>query len=80
AILGYEPCQDSNPEPSYEKVVIYALRGVVKHMARLLHNNKWTSKMGDNVDIEHELDDLTSNYASGYGEAIQILKRPKQEE
>lgn len=44
-------------------------------MARLLSNGKWTSKLDDLEDIEHELDDLTSKFQNGYGETVQILRR-----
>lgn len=77
--LGYQPCEDSSPELNYEKIAIYAFQGNVKHTARLLPNNKWTSKLGDYQDIEHVLEDLTSNHGRGYGEVVQILKRPKQD-
>ena len=75
ATLGYEPCTEAHQEPGYEKVAVYAFAGHVKHMARSLDNGKWTSKLGDLEDIEHELDDLTSIFQNGYGETVQILRR-----
>jgi len=77
ATLGYEPCTEAHQESGYEKLAIYVFSGGVKHMARLLDNGKWTSKLGIDVDIEHELEDLTSNHQNGYGEAVQILRRLK---
>ena len=73
--LGYESCEEEGQEPGYEKVAIYTYQGQVKHMARQLPNSRWTSKMGDFQDIEHDLDDLTSNHQNGYGEVEQFMKR-----
>lgn len=78
--LGYETCEDKGYEPGYEKVAIYNFNGQVKHMARQLPNGRWTSKIGDYEDIEHDLDDLTSAHKKGYGKAEQYMKRPYQEE
>ncbi len=75
--LGYEPCEGDAPEAGYEKVAIYVYNHNVKHVARLLLNNLWSSKLGEDYDIEHELEDLMSNHSRGYGEVVQILKRPR---
>ena len=72
--LGYKNCKDGSHEDGFEKVVIYALNNKVKHAARQLPNGNWVSKLGQNVDIEHEtVKDLEGPC---YGEAVRYLKRP----
>jgi len=52
--LGYRECPDKSFEPGYEKVAIYFdSKGIPAHAARQLTNGKWTSKLGDFPDIEH---------------------------
>lgn len=79
--LGYEPCENSEFEETFEKIAIYvstkdeihAPKGTPTHMARQLSNGKWTSKLGQDVDISH--DTLQSIEGTIYGEVKQILKR-----
>jgi hypothetical protein len=81
--LGYEPCENSEPEQDFEKVAIYvstkdeihAPKGSVTHMARQLSDGKWTSKLGEDVDISHNT--LQAVEGNVYGIAKQILKRQK---
>jgi hypothetical protein len=53
---------------------LYSTDGRVKHMARQLGANTWTSKLGQAWDIEHK----TPQGVEGetYGRAVQYLKRP----
>jgi len=46
---------------------------VPTHAARQLENGRWTSKLGELEDIEHDLHHLASG---AYGAVVQILKRP----
>ena len=72
--LGYECCKDGALEEGYEKVVIYQWEhGVVSHMARQLYSGKWTSKIGDLEDIEHE--NTEELEGDEYGMAIQYMRR-----
>jgi hypothetical protein len=71
--LGYEICQDGALELGWEKVAIYAIAGAPMHAARQLPNGLWTSKLGPDEDIEHELNGLSG---TAYGTVIQILRRP----
>lgn len=74
--LGFMPCDDSQTEQGYEKVALYVdLNGKPTHAARQLPQGRWTSKLGQGQDIEHDLDGLTG---SVYGSVAQILKRPIQ--
>jgi hypothetical protein len=46
---------DDSLESQYEKVALFAKDGRVTHAARQLPSGRWTSKLGSDVDIEHEL-------------------------
>jgi hypothetical protein len=64
-------------EPEWEKVAIFANRSDELHFARQLPNGKWTSKLGTQIDIEH--DDLECLKGNTYGEWHVILKRRKRQ-
>lgn len=51
---GYSVCENVELEPGYEKVVIYAKEGRPTHAARQLPSGSWTSKLGEDYDIEHQ--------------------------
>lgn len=72
-LLGYEGCQEEHLEPSWEKVAIYAVAGEPSHATRQLPSGRWTSKLGPDDDIEHELHSLAG---PTYGVVVQVLKRP----
>jgi hypothetical protein len=74
ATLGYEVCNDDRLEEGYEKVAIFAYTGVPKHAARQLPSGRWTSKLGQMEDIEHDLHDLTGMV---YGSFALVMKRPR---
>ena len=72
--LGYKNCKDGSREEGFEKVAIYALNNKVTHAALQLNNGDWVSKIGHNVDIEHEaIDNLEGPF---YGKVVRYLKRP----
>ena len=73
--LGYRPCEFNEAlEPEFEKVAIYiGDNGRPTHMARQLESGKWTSKLGEGCDIEHDY--LRGVEGVAYGRAVQILKR-----
>ena len=74
ATLGYEPCDNAELEPGFEKIAMYARAdGIPTHAARQLQAGPWTSKLGRMEDIEHELGDLTGTL---YGSIVLVLKRP----
>jgi hypothetical protein len=70
--LGYAVCDNPAHEVGLEKVAIYALNGVPKHAARQLMDGKWTSKLGQNWDIWHDLEALNG---PTYGEPILFMSR-----
>ena len=71
---GFERCDDSEFENGFEKVAIYVNNfDVPKHAARSLPNGAWTSKMGDDEDIEHETLEVLEG--RGFGKAKVFLRR-----
>ena len=51
--LGYEQCDDSDPEDGYQKVALYEVQGEFQHVAAQMTNGRWRSKMGKGPVIEH---------------------------
>ncbi|MCY3769465.1 MAG: hypothetical protein OXG56_08895 [Gammaproteobacteria bacterium] len=72
--LRYTTCTDGLVEDGFEKIAIYALNTKVKHVARQLSNGNWVSKVGQNIDIEHETVEILEGPV--YGKVVQYLKRP----
>src|SRR5262249_2669542 len=59
ATLGFQVCDSGEPEAGSEKVAVFAdPQGVPTHAARQLPGGRWTSKLGEADDIDHELTDL----------------------
>ncbi len=73
--LGYEICNSSEIEAFFEKIAIYADRNMRPlHAARSLPKGVWSSKMGDEEDIEHGTLDAVAGRV--YGLPVAFLKRP----
>lgn len=77
ASLGYEPCDSAIPEPGFEKVAIYASQCLPTHAARQTRDGRWTSKLGELEDIEHDTLELLTGGA--YGHVAAVLRRPTSE-
>jgi hypothetical protein len=73
ATIGYGPADDNSLEAGYEKVALFAKEARVTHAARQLANGRWTSKLGSDVDIEHELHGIEGQV---YGTVVRLLRRP----
>jgi hypothetical protein len=72
-MLGYIPGGDDALESGTEKVALFAdAAGIPTHAARQLASGRWTSKLGEAEDIEHELRALEGEI---YGTVALILKR-----
>lgn len=73
--MGYaDSSMDARSEPGFLKVALYGAGLFYTHAARQLWDGKWTSKLGEDVDIEH---DSPEDVAGGiYGEVLKIMKRP----
>jgi len=83
--LGYVACDNDNVEHGFEKVAIYVDKsGKPKHAAKQLRNGKWTTKLGNYIDVEHELNCLREyvlniDKTEDYGTVAVILKRELDE-
>ena len=76
--VGFELCDNIDFENGYEKIAIYIGNdGKPKHAARQLSNSKWTSKLGQSHDIEHDLYSLNNSPSANpfYGEVKIFMKR-----
>jgi hypothetical protein len=74
--MGYARCNDTILEPEYEKVAIYAdLAGAPLHAALQLPSGRWTSKLGLEEDIEHELHGLSGDE---YGYPVLFMRRKRR--
>jgi hypothetical protein len=58
ASLGFEKCGHGTLEPACEKIALFEKNGLPTHAARQILSGLWTSKLGVDVDIEHELESL----------------------
>lgn len=76
--LGYKDCKSGRYQRRYEKIALYASTdGWVTHAARQVRT-RWTSKLGEFVDIEH---DRPNDVGGGqYGEVVQFMRRRKPSE
>lgn len=73
ALLGYAPCSTPELEPGYEKVAFFAAPdGIPTHASRQLPSGRWTSKLGEGEDIEHDLQDISGAI---YGTVVQLMRR-----
>ncbi len=70
---GYRETEDAALEAEYEKVAIYATKGIPEHVARQKASGIWTSKMGIGHDIEHAT--LASLEGATMGKVAKIMKR-----
>ena len=73
ATLGYTPTESEHIEDGFERVALFAKDSRVTHAARQIPNGRWTSKLGYDVDIEHDLRALDGPV---YGRVVQIMRRP----
>jgi len=73
---GFVITENSDFEDGYEKLAIYVFDEQFRHVARQLRNGSWTSKIGQQEDIQHEIVDLESNSNKyHYGEVSLYMKR-----
>jgi hypothetical protein len=71
---GYKVCRSGNFHYRYEKVAIYINdKHRPTHAARLLATGVWSSKLGDEEDIEHGT--LECIQGKAYGKVAVFLKR-----
>ena len=72
--LGYEVCSDAKFEFLWERVIIYAhMPDEYTHAARQLPDGRWTSKLGEGIDLTHRIpEDLAGPL---YGQPVQTMKK-----
>ncbi len=80
---GFTDCSRSDLEEGLEKIALYAEGTEFTHVARQLPSGRWTSKLGEDCDIEHELEALVSppgrSTAWRYGEVVAFMQRLREE-
>lgn len=72
AVNGWEITESAAFEEGYVKIALFAKDGEPKHASRQLSDRKWTSKLGQDIDITHQLDELDG---PTYGSVIRIYKK-----
>ena len=79
ASAGYQRCADGSLEPAKQKIAIYAVRQdseyFPKHAAIQLDDGRWSSKLGENVDIRHDTPEDVE--CAAYGRVIEYMVRPR---
>ena len=75
--FGFSMAGDSKPERGYEKIALYEQDDKFTHVAKQVDESKWSSKLGDIEDIEHELKSLEKKGPLAYGRVACFMKRPK---
>ena len=76
--LGYSKCQTDLLEDGFQKISIYVnSQGCPTHAARQLSTGLWTSKLGEDMDVEHGFSDLSyfPQLVQAYGTVAVIMKR-----
>jgi hypothetical protein len=73
AKVGYEVCASDGLESGFEKVALFVDELGPSHAARQLSDGRWTSKLGQLQDIEHDLHDLEGDHS---GTVSLIMRRP----
>jgi len=76
--VGFKKCDASdglNPDERFDKIVLYCRGTEGTHAARLLDCGRWTSKIGDHEDIEHEQPEHL--HSGVYGEPFVYMKRKR---
>ena len=72
--LGYEVFDSPDPEANFEKIALYTKpSGTPTHASKQWNNGLWRSKLGDEQDVEHELDGLDG---IRYGAITKFMRRP----
>jgi hypothetical protein len=74
ATKGFQPTATASHDIGVEKIALYANQaGIALHTARQLPSGRWTSKLGAEIDIEHETPDLLEG--PKYGRVVTFMAR-----
>ena len=71
--LGYEQCDQINPEASYNSIALYEAHGAMQHAAVQMPNGRWRSKVGKGPVIEHRSPESLSGGI--YGNPTVFMRR-----
>lgn len=72
--IGFSCCDTHNLEVGSEKIAVYAIGATPEHIARQVSSSgKWTSKLGEGIDIEH--DTLAVLEGGRYGTVCLVMRR-----
>lgn len=72
SIDNWTPSDNAELEPRFKKIALYEKANVPTHAARLLPSGRWTSKLGPDIDLVHELNELEG---PEYGVLVQVYKK-----
>ncbi len=72
--LGFTDCENGAYEEGFVKIAIYGTPKEFNHVARLLPSGKWASKLGRDIDIEHDTLEVLEGLE--YGSIMRFMKRP----
>jgi hypothetical protein len=70
--LGFEEGGTAEPRLAATEVAIYAKGERPTHAARHVSGERWSSKLGRSVDIEHELEALCGD---AYGAIVVFMRK-----
>jgi hypothetical protein len=72
---GWALTNNRTLEAGQKKIALYAslMDGQPTHAARQLPNGSWTSKLGKDIDLTHQLADLEG---PAYGTVVRVFKKP----
>ena len=71
--IGFVICKGDKLDPGFDKIAVYGDAAGWTHAARQLPSGKWTSKLGQSEDIEHNTPEGVVSMA--YGSVVSIMKR-----
>jgi len=75
---GYQVCETPDTELGFEKIAIYEHPAFgVEHVARQLESGRWTSKIGEWEDIEHENPSMLE--CEDYGRVVRFMRRNRKD-
>lgn len=70
--INFEVTQVRQRQADFHRIAIYCNGNTPTHLARQLPDGKWTSKLGESIDIEHTLEALEDG---NYGQVKVIMAR-----
>lgn len=71
--FGFSPCNSGEYEAGYVKIALYAKNRIPTHAAKQSDNGLWSSKLGDEEDLDHPLEALVGLH---YGQVIMFFRKP----